>query len=107
MELTFQQFCSIYPTLSANFSDVYTRRSSLNKVYLVRKNRWGNSEARMLERRMRIKRSLGSLINTGRLSQKTDPNLIKLNLKDISNRNERRAYKAVVKNAAKGLIRSF
>jgi hypothetical protein len=100
--LTFKQFCALYPDL-AQFNDTYTRRSSLNKVYLVRKNRWGNSEARMHDRRGKIKRSLKTLINTGRVSANANPNLLSLNLKNIPNRGQRRAYALVVKKAARGL----
>jgi hypothetical protein len=102
--LTFKQFCFIYPDL-ARFNDIYTRRSSLGRIYFVRKNRWGNSKARMFDRRSKIKRSLNILVNTGRVSENANSNLLNLNLKNISNRGQRRAYALVVKKAARGLGR--
>lgn len=102
--LTLKQFLSAYPYL-ARFNNTYTRKSKLGKVYLVRKNRWGDSPSRMLDRRIKIKRSLSTLLNTGRISGSSNPNLISLQLKNISNRGKRKAYAKVIKRAAKNIGR--
>lgn len=100
--LDLKTFARLYPRL-ANFAGTYQRRSSLGRIYLVRKNRWGSSASRMYARRGKLKRSLRGLVNSGNIAQSANSNLINLNLKNIPNRNQRKAYAAVIKKASKGI----
>lgn len=105
--LTVKQLYSAYPQLACFNDGFYQRRSSLGKVFLVRKNRWGDSPSRMFDRRLKIKRNLNTLINSRRVSSSADPSLLSLNLKNIGDRRKRKAYAAVVKQAAKGVRKVF
>ena len=102
--LDLNTFANLYPNL-AYFAGTYQRRSSLGRIFLVRKNRWGNSPARMWDRREKIKNNIRGMVNSSRISQTADKNLLSLNLKNIPDRNKRRAYAAVVKKAGRGIGR--
>ena len=105
--LTYAQLYSLYPQIACFNDGFYQRRSSLGKVFLVRKNRWGDSPSRMLDRRIKIKRNIGTLINTGQISGSANSNLLRLNLKNIGDRRKRKAYAVIVKQAAKGVRKFF
>lgn len=116
--LTLERFASLYPNLTrentnstpvlALFASTYQRRSSLGKMYLVRrikKNRWGNSPARMFDRRDKIKQKLRGMVNSRQIVESADNSLLNLNLKNIPNRQKRKAYAAIVKKAGQGVAR--
>lgn len=103
-----QIFQKNYPFLAKFGSpDTYTRRSKLGRISLVRKHRWGDSTSRRLARKIKLKRNIRTLANTGRISGSANPNLLTLQLKNISNRGTRKAYAKLVKQAAKGLGKVF